>query len=261
MRFLLAQTLVLALTAGVATPAAAAPPDGQRRRAPEEAGVRARDEPGRERVGETRDARPGDDERRGVQPAPGGDAPRPGRERFGRRGIEGASSPTPAVASARELHVELRDAGGCPLTGYPLLVRRLLALKNESQLMSLEVWGDAHEYAPYQEVTYYLRSPRRVFVTLYWIGPDGDIYVPFSNLRVPANRDVSVDADSIIVPPLGREQWVAIATLEPLPRPCGLSETQLLGVAAGLRGMPYAIGRWEVRSKTSPPTDRTRAPR
>ncbi|PKN54501.1 MAG: hypothetical protein CVU56_26200 [Deltaproteobacteria bacterium HGW-Deltaproteobacteria-14] len=235
-------TLLIALAVALAAPpAAGAPPDGARRRQGEASGVR---------------------ERRGAGDAPvptpsaGDDAPpdgtSPGRARFARRPIEGARGAA-APVTGRELHIAPADAHGCPITGYRRLAERLTALENTSQLMSLEVWGDSHEYAPYQRVIYYLRSPRPVYVTLFWLGPVGDIYVPFSNLKIPANRDVSVDPDSVVVPPLGRERWVAVATLEPLPAPCLRSEPELLGVVAGLAAMPYAIGRWEVRSR--PPAE------
>jgi len=185
--------------------------------------------------------------------------PRPGPprdpdkgERRDRRDPEGGGS---AVRSPEELTraqpmltLQWRD-GGCAIEGHTHFVAELLASDNPSDAMSLEVWGDAHEYVPYQKVYYYLRVPRAAYVTLFWIGPRQDIFVPFQNLRVPADRDVSVDPESIIVPPLGREQWVAVASLEPLPLPCYAAEAAHLGWLQRLRRLPHGVGRWEVWSK------------
>lgn len=245
MRTFPTRTLLIALAVGLAVPSLAAPPDGARRRRGEAVGVPTR------AGAEDAPAPPRGDAPPDATPRSGG--------RFSRRPIEG-SGESAAAATGRELHIAPEDAHGCPITGYRRLTERLLALENTSQLMSLEVWGDSHEYAPYQRVIYYLRSPRPVYVTLFWMGPVGDIYVPFANLRIPANRDVSVDPDSIVVPPLGRERWVAVATLEPLPDPCPRSERELLGVVSGLAAMPYAVGRWEVRSRSAA-DDRSARPR
>lgn len=170
--------------------------------------------------------------------------------RRGRRPIEAAA--TSAPPSSRPLHIPLSDPRGCPLDGYPRLVAALGALENTSDLMSLEVWGDARAYQPLQTVIYHLRVPRPAWVTLFWLGPDGGIYVPFHNVRVPAHRDVTVDAKSIVVPPLGRERWVALATLEPLANPCLVGETSMLEALEALRAAPHGVGRWEVRSQRGP---------
>jgi hypothetical protein len=130
-----------------------------------------------------------------------------------------------------------------------VFVKALLELENPSDLMSLEVWGDSQDYLPYQSVYYFMRVPRAAYVTLFWIGPNQDIFVPFQNLRIPADRDVSVDPDSIIVPPLGREQWVAIATLEPLPLPCVVAEQRHLAWLRKVKSLPHGVGRWEVKSR------------
>ncbi len=141
--------------------------------------------------------------------------------------------------------------GGCSIDGHKAFVRALLAMDNPSDAMSLEIWGDSHEYVPYQKVIYYMRVPRAAYVTMFWVGPNLNVFVPFQNLRVPANREVSVDPDSIVVPPLGREQWVAVATLEPLPLPCDVPEASHIAWLQKLKKLPYGVGRWEVRSKDS----------
>lgn len=167
-----------------------------------------------------------------------------------RREIEGGAGGASAtrLQAQTELRIEWRQ-GGCAIEGHARFVKALLATQNQSDAMSLEVWGDAHEYVPFQEVIYYMRVPRAAYVTLFWIGPRQDIFVPFSNLRIPADRDVSVDPDSIVVPPLGREQWVALASLEPIPLPCRVPEREHLAWLERVRAIPHGVGRWEVRSK------------
>ncbi|MCC6625377.1 MAG: hypothetical protein IT385_29295 [Deltaproteobacteria bacterium] len=176
-----------------------------------------------------------------------------GSERRARRDIEGGGGGT---RSAEEL---MRDqpmleidwrAGGCGIDGHTRFVAALLSLENRSDLMSLEIWGDAHEYVPYQRVYYYMRVPRAAYVTMFWIGPEKDIFVPFQNLRIPGDRDVKVDPDSIVVPPLGREQWVAVATLEPLPLSCWSTDEGHVAWVQKVKQLPHGVGRWEVRSKT-----------
>jgi len=191
-----------------------------------------------------------------------GPEPRAGREpapdpggRHDRRDIEGGGASGADVRSIMELTREEKmlelewRAGGCGIDDHKEFVKRLLALENQTQLMSLEVWGDTHEYTPYQRVYYYMRVPRAAYVTLFWIGPKLDVFVPFQNLRIPADRDVRIDPDSIVVPPLGREQWVAVATLEPLQLDCQVDEANHLGWLAKLDAIPHGVGRWEVRSK------------
>jgi len=188
----------------------------------------------------------------GLRPGP---APRRSDDvqRRDRRDIEGGGGGR--VRSAEELTraeptlmLEWRE-GGCAIDGHRAFVKSLLGLENPSDAMSLEVWGDAHEYVPYQKVFYYLRVPRTAYVTLFWVGPKQDIFVPFQNLRIPPDRDVSVDPDSIVVPPLGREQWVAVATLEPMPDVCWTSESAHMAWIERMKKLPYGIGRWEVHSK------------
>ena len=95
--------------------------------------------------------------------------------------------------------------------------------------------------------THYSDAPRGAYVTLYWLGPDGYITVPLENVRVPGERNVTVDTGGIIVPPYGREQWVAIATLEPFPLGCSGEAAMLANIQRRLK-VAHGIGRWEVRS-------------
>jgi len=164
----------------------------------------------------------------------------------GRRGPE--PSPPHARSPEAPWEVTVRRRDGCQAAGLNRLTAELLSLHNQSDLMSLEVWGDAHAYAPYDRVTFYFRAPRPMYVTLYWIGPEGQVTVPIDNLRIPANRDASVDTGGFIVPPFGREQWVALGTLEPVPLGCSSEDGLLAGVAGRVK-LPHGVGRWEVWSK------------
>lgn len=214
-----------------AAPTAAAPPE-----------PRPAEGPDRAPRGGRHDGGPG-------QPGSG----REGESRRDRRELEGGGGGevrTKDELTKDEPQLEVHwQAGGCGIDHHGKLVKALLALENESDLMSLEVWGDTHEYLPYQSVYYYMRVPRAAYVTLFWIGPKHDIFIPFQTLRVPADRDVRVDPDSIVVPPLGREQWVAVATLEPLPIDCWGSDEDHVRWVERLKKLPHGVGRWEVRSK------------
>lgn len=169
-----------------------------------------------------------------------------------RRDLEGG---TERVRTAEELmrdeHTLAVDwtGGGCAIEGHDAFVRRLLGLQNSSDFMSLEVWGDAEEYVPFDRVVYYLRVPRAAYVTVFWIGPKNDVFVSFENLRVPADRDVSVSPNAVVVPPLGRERWVALATLEPFDFPCRGAEREHLAWLGRVERVPHGVGRWEVMSR------------
>lgn len=164
-------------------------------------------------------------------------------------------APARPVRSAEELMREERtlaidwQGGGCAIDGHTRFVGRLLALQNTSDMMSLEVWGDSQEYVPFDRVIYYLRVPRVAYVTMFWIGPRHDVFVSFENLRVPADRDVSVNPDAVVVPPLGREEWVGVATLEPFDFPCSGDEQEHLDWIERTTRAPHGIGRWEVTSR------------
>jgi len=191
----------------------------------------------------------------GPEPGRGRDgkarAPRSEPERRERRDIEGGGAVRTVDELTRDetmLELEWR-AGGCGIDGHKRFVKALLGLENDSDVLSLEIWGDTHEYVPFQRVYYYMRVPRASYVTMFWIGPKHDVFVPFQNLRIPADRDVRVDPDSIVVPPLGREQWVAVATLEPVPLECWASDGLHTAWVDMVKSLPHAVGRWEVRSK------------
>ncbi len=138
---------------------------------------------------------------------------------------------------------------GCSVRRQPTFVKRLLSLRHTHPILSLEIWGDLRDYRDGQRVLFFARVPLRSYLTLFWIGPDGDVFVAFDNVPLPAHRDTMIDPDAVIVPPLGHERWVAIATLEPVPFTCGLSEAGLQGYLTRALALPHAIGRWEVFSK------------
>lgn len=191
--------------------------------------------------------RPADEEERNDRKAPG--RPRDdgeGRLRTERRGIE--ESPPPVVVEER-LDLEVFDSPGCSLRKEKRFVRALLAKKNPGQVLSLEVWGDTREYHPGDLVLFFARVPLRSHVSLFWIGPNGDMFVPFTNLAIPPNRDVRIDVGGVVVPPLGRERWVALATLEPVPFDCADPEAEHVAWLKSLSALPHAVGRWEVVSR------------
>lgn len=171
-----------------------------------------------------------------------------------RRDVEPAPAASRADANTQGQTLELssRRLTSCALLGAESLQRKLLALQNASDVLSLEAWGDAHEYAAYDHVFFYFRAPFAMYVTLFWLGPDSHIVVPVDGVRIPGDRDVKVDTGGYIVPPLGREQWVAIGTLEPVAIDCR-DAPHLERSLARMLALPHAIGRWEVWSKESAP--------
>lgn len=172
------------------------------------------------------------------------------REARPRRTIERAPPPSKAELAQREtLDKRVVETPGCHLRGMQRLRQRLLEMRNRTQLMSLEVWGDTRMYRPGQKVLFYFRSPRAALVTLFWIGPNGDIIVPLANQRIAAERNVQIDTGGIVVPPLGQERWVAVSALEPIAIPCGRGEAAMLGAIDRFERIPHGVGRWEVHSE------------
>ncbi|MCB9736170.1 MAG: hypothetical protein H6745_26585 [Deltaproteobacteria bacterium] len=232
-----------------AAPAPAPPPDAPARRPGEpEAPARPLAPRGPTTAKNGGDASGSGGDARG--PAAGDDGGSPGGAEDRRRPLEaprgGGGAPEP---NDKMLLIPITSPSGCPLPNHPRVVERLLGLENRSQLLSLELWGDTDAYVPFQKVLYYLRAPRPMYVTLFWIGPRGDVFIPFQSLKIPAQRDVQVDPASIVVPPLGHERWVAVATLEPTTLPCGAPEPWVLAALEKMLALPHAVGRWEVVSK------------
>ena len=211
---------------------------------------------------------PGKPVPRRVEPAPG---PRPATEpperrrqraedsrarretdpRRRRRQPETPRAPSPEEIARREKthQVSLIGQRGCQIAHEPRLVEQLLAARHDSQVLSLEVWGDLRNYGDGQKVLFYARTPFKMYLSLFWIGPQGDVFVPFHNLRLPAHRNTEIDADAVIVPPLGHERWVAFATLEPVTLACDGGEPSHIETVHTIQRLPHAVGRWEVWSK------------
>ncbi|MFO0747658.1 MAG: hypothetical protein U1F43_18630 [Myxococcota bacterium] len=142
----------------------------------------------------------------------------------------------------------LGDNSRCDTVGWARVRERLLALENRSSLMSLEVWGDREVYHPGDHVSFFMRSPRGAYVTLWWIGPEGHTVIAMENARIPAERNVLVDTGGVVVPPLGREQWVAIATLEPIPLGCRSEAAMLQNIERRL-AIEHGVAHWDVISR------------
>lgn len=248
-RTLIELVALAALFLGAATLVAAAPPPDRTVRRAGEAEVRPRAPEPAKRAADgasTRASKPGEERSAG---SPRAEGVRDGGGADRRLPIESGPAGASPAPNDRMLLIPITTPSGCPLPEYPRVVERLLGLENESQLLSLELWGDTDAYVPFQKVIYYLRAPRPMYVTLFWVGPRGDIFVPFQSLKIPAQRDVQVDPASVVVPPLGHERWVAVATLEPTALPCGAPEAYILAALDKMLALPHAIGRWEVLSK------------
>jgi hypothetical protein len=182
---------------------------------------------------------------------PGRRGPDPRGERSTkRRGLDvaetlGKTARPTRLSRVKEMRVLMSR---CSLTGAQSLRVKLKSMQNKSQLMSLEVWGDSKKYRPGQRVLFFFRSPRPSFVTLFWLGPQSDVLMPLRNIRIPANQDVKIDSGGIIVPPLGRERWVAINTLERVRFPCYAGERAVLRQLDALDSLPHGVGHWVVDS-------------
>ncbi len=166
-----------------------------------------------------------------------------------RKGIERPKRDKERGKDKRTLVKRQVTERGCHLRGHTRTRRSLLAWRNTSQLMNLEVWGDTKRYRPGQKVFFFFRSPRDVYVTLFWIGPNGDIVIPLSNTRIEANRDVRIWTGGIVVPPLGRERWVAVSALETMPMRCNQGDSNWLATIKAFKAIPHGVGRWEVHSQ------------
>jgi hypothetical protein len=182
--------------------------------------------------------------------------PRRDREPESRIPRAESAAPPAGGSSAAQIpaSVGLFHAGGCHLgPGRAGAVRafgtRLLAREPAAtELLSLEAWSTKDTFRPGDRVLFQLRSTRRAYVTLFWIGPDGAIAVALDAAPIPANSDVAVDADAVIVPPLGTERWVAVARVERAPFPCGAPPDAWNAWLARASSRPHAVARWEVKS-------------
>ena len=184
----------------------------------------------------------------------GGSSRRHGIEgdRRGRAGLEGAKKPSQAQIQRKQKtkKITLIFPPNCGSKTASAFRDRLLKMTNPSERFTVELWGNQRVYRVHDSIHYLLRSNRTAYVTLFWIGPRGTLFIPFSNLHVEANRDHRINPRNIIVPPVGKEKWRAIATLEPHALPCrGNSAAFNRAMNRIKRRGPYAVAQWDVLSK------------
>jgi hypothetical protein len=187
-------------------------------------------------------------------------------ERAGRRAERGESAPRrgiegeDAVSRRRREEEErkrkeevvelLLKPSDCQVRKNKTLLKRLVRLKNPSESFNVEVWSDRRDYWVYDSILYFFRSNRDAYLTLFWIGPDNSIFIPFSNFRLEKNRDHKIDPNNIIVEPVGLERWRVIATLDPHEIPCTEDPDEVMEAMDRVQRQTHAIGVWEVRSHT-----------
>jgi len=115
-------------------------------------------------------------------------------------------------------------------------------------MLTLEAWTETDRLEAGAIVPFRFRAARDSRVTLFWIGPSGDVLVAMTDLRIPGERNVQVETGAFIAPPLGRERWVAIASAGALAFPCEGSRARQMRWVADLSAIPHAATRWELRS-------------
>jgi len=129
-------------------------------------------------------------------------------------------------------------------------LKRLVKLKNPSESFTVETWSDKRDYWVHDSILYFFRANKDAYLTLFWIGPDGSIFIPFSNFKVEGGRDHKIDPKNIIVEPVGLERWRVLATPEPHEMPCWGDPDAVQIAIDTIRKGPHAVGVWEVRSHT-----------
>ncbi len=192
-----------------------------------------------------------DESRRGS--AEDGEAPRRDGidgERESRRGIEGSSGPTAEEKRQKEQEkvINLQHPPLCRVDQPSAFRDKLLSLPNPSDDFTIEVWGNNREFFVHDNIYYYMRANRTVYVSLFWIGPEGSIFIPFMNLKLEDNRNHKIDPSNIIVEPVGLERWRVIATTEPHHLPCVGTSQSFLRALENMQKRPYAVGTWDVWS-------------
>ncbi|MFT5430567.1 MAG: hypothetical protein ACI9OJ_001242 [Myxococcota bacterium] len=170
------------------------------------------------------------------------------------RGGSGASKELTEEEHRRKsqpIKVRIPTPSRCGATKSPKFRSQLLGLTNpNSDNFYIEVWGNKRTYYTLNDVYYFLRSNQEAYVTMFWIGPEGSVFIPFSNFKVEAHRDHKLDPANIIVEPVGFEQWRVIATREPHRLPCRVSDEDWVRAIDSIKAAgPWAAGRWDVMSK------------
>jgi len=199
-------------------------------------------------------AAPGTSDAAPPESAPSSRRPLEPEERLPRpRSLTGGFQTPSDEPSDEPLHIEWRGEG-CALGVQPALALRLRTLATPTDpLVSLEVWGGKDAYAEGDAVQFHLRSPRRGYATLFWVGPNDDVFIVFNDTKVAAARDVRIDAGAIIVAPTGPEHWVGVLSLESAPFPCTTSRQGPNRWLGALSQRAHAVGHWEI---TTTPTGR-----
>ena len=182
-------------------------------------------------------------------------------DRVGRRGPEGS-----AQLSAEELRakqqprvINLISPPRCGLQTGGTFRRALEGLQSSNDRFNVEIWGNKSTFFVLDSIFYFLRSNRAAYVTMFWIGPRGSVFIPFSNLKIEADRDHKIDPRNIIVEPVGLERWRVVATLEPHAFPCRGSASDFVAALDRVRGGLWAAGRWDVWSKVPRRRNRLRS--
>jgi hypothetical protein len=138
----------------------------------------------------------------------------------------------------------------CGVRRAPAFRRALLALRNPTERFNVELWGNERTYYVLDSIYYFLRSNRDAYVTMFWIGPEGSVFIPFTNLKVEANRNHKIDPRNIIVEPVGRERWRVIATPEPHVLPCRGGDGDFSAALKRIKSSGiWAAASWDVQSK------------
>ena len=131
------------------------------------------------------------------------------QDRSARRPIEGGQGLTAKDLERKQTMKVITDLvpPRCGVRRAPTFRRALLALQNPTERFNIELWGNERTYYVLDSIYYFLRSNRDAYVTMFWIGPEGSVFIPFTNLKIEANRNHKIDPKNIIVEPVGRERW------------------------------------------------------
>jgi hypothetical protein len=177
--------------------------------------------------------------------------------RVGRRPIEGEQGKT-QVQKEQETRrkqstkvMNLVTPMKCGATASPKFKKFIIRMQSpDSSKFYLELWGNRQVFYVYDSIYYFLRSNRDAYVTMFWIGPEGSVFIPFSNVKIESERDHKLDPSNIIVEPVGLERWRAIATPTPHHLPCRATDVEFVAALKKLQSKHrWAAARWDVRSK------------
>ena len=177
--------------------------------------------------------------------------------RMGRRPIEGGGGGGEAKLTEKDIKrknttrvINLLTPPRCGARRAPRFRKMLANMKNPNPKFYVELWGNKQTFYVMDSIYYFLRANREAYVTMFWIGPEGSVFIPFSNVKLEANRDHKLDPRNIIVEPVGLERWRVIATPKPHALPCQARDGEFVAAIKRLQGTgPWAAGRWDVMSK------------